>query len=138
MHYRFTRRDDHLHAELIERESVDETVSFIRALAAEALKARCTRVLVCVRRSRTIFTVEKYSISSWLRQLAAVPEARVALVGDSSEMHAAHQYIELLARQQNANVRAFRDEARAREWMSIPGEAVEKAPAARGAGLRTD
>ena len=138
MHYRFTRQDGYLRAELVGRESVDETVSFIRALAAEALKARCTRVLVCVRRSRTIFTVEKYSISSYLRQLAAVAEARVALVADSSEMHAAHQYIELLARQQNANVRAFRDEAQAREWLSVPGEAVEKAPAARGPGLRAD
>jgi hypothetical protein len=66
-----------------------------------------------------------------------VPEARVALVADSSEMHSAHQYIELLARQQNANVRAFRDEAPAREWLSVPGEAVEKAPAARSPGLRT-
>ena len=95
-------------------------------------------MLVCVRRSRTIFTVEKYRISSYLRQLAAVPEARVALVADSSEMHSAHQYIELLARQQNANVRAFRDEARAREWISVPGEAVEKSPAARRPGLRSD
>jgi hypothetical protein len=138
MHYRFTLRDGYLQAELVGRESVEETVSFIRALAAEALKTRCTRVLLSVRRSRSIFTVEKYQISSYLHQLAAVPEARVALVGDSSEMHAAHQYIEVLARQQNAGVRAFRDEARAREWLSIPGEAVEKPPAARGPGLRSD
>jgi hypothetical protein len=138
MHYRFTLRDDYLHAELVGRETVEETISFMRALAAEALKTRCTRVLLCVRRSRSIFTVEKYRISSYLRQLAAVPEARVALVGDSSEMHAAHQYIEVLARQQNAGVRAFRDEAPARDWLSIPREAVEKSPAARRPGLGAD
>jgi hypothetical protein len=138
MRYRFTLREDCLRAELVGRESVAETVDFIRALVAEAEKARCARVMVSVRRSRPIFTVEKYSISAYLRQLAAVPEARVALVGDSSEVHAAHEYIEVLAKQQNANVRAFRDEARAREWLSIPGEAVEKSPAARGSGLGAD
>ena len=138
MRYRFTLREDWLSAELIGRESIAETVDFIQALAVEAAKARCARVMVQVRRSRPIFTVEKYRISSYLRQLAAVPEARVALVGDSAEVHAAHEYIEVLAKQQNANVRAFRDEAQARQWLLIPGEAVEKSPAARGAGLGAD
>ena len=138
MRYRFTLRDYCLRAELIERESIAETVDFIRALVAEAEKARCSRVIVQVRRSRPIFTVEKYRISAYLKLLAAAPGARVALLADSSEVHAAHEYIEVLAKQQNASVRAFRDEAQAREWLSIPGEAVEKSPAARGPGLGAD
>ena len=138
MRYRFTLRADCLSAELIGRESIAETIDFIRALVAEAEKARCPRVMVHVRRSRPIFTVEKYRISAYLKQLAAVPEARIALIADEQGVHAAHQYIEVLARQQNANVRAFRDEAQARLWLSVPGEAVEKPPAARGAGLGAD
>ena len=138
MRYRFTLRDDCLRAEMIGRESVDETIEFIRALAAEAEKRQCARVMVQVRRSRPIFTVEKYRISAYLKQLAAFPQARVALLSDASEVHAAHEYIQVLAKQQNANVRAFRDEAEALAWLSVPGEAVEKSPAARGPGLGAD
>jgi hypothetical protein len=138
MRYRFTRREDCLRAELIGRESVAETIDFIRALVAEAEREHCLRVMVCVRRSRPIFTVEKYRISAYLKQLAAAPEAYVALVADEQGVHAAHQYIEVLAKQQNANVRAFSSEAQARAWLSIPREAVEKAPPARGPGLGAD
>ena len=42
---------------------------------------------------------------------------RVALLADAEELRAAHEYIEVLARQQGANVRAFRDEAQALEWL---------------------
>lgn len=50
-----------------------------------------TRFVVWVRNSRPIFTVE--------------------------QVRASHQYIEVLAAQQGAKVRAFRDEARALSWL---------------------
>ena len=103
--------------ELVGRESVDETQEFIRAVAAEAQKTRCPRILVWVRRSRPIFKVEQYRISEYFKQLAANREVRVALLADSEELLAAHEYIEVLARQQGANVRAFRDEPLAFEWL---------------------
>src|SRR5438552_13412550 len=117
MRYKFTMIHDCLRAELVGRESVDETQEFIRAVAAEAQKTRCPRILVWVRRSRPIFKVEQYRISEHFRQLAGNPELRVALLADAEELRAAHEYIEVLARQQAANVRAFREEAPALEWL---------------------
>ena len=44
---------------------------------------------------------------------------RVALLADADEVRASHQYIEVLAAQQGANVRAFRDESRALNWLRV-------------------
>jgi hypothetical protein len=120
MRYEFSMVQDCLRAELIGRESVDETQEFIRAVAEEATKQRCPRILVYVRRSRPIFKVEQYRISEHFRQLVANPKVRVALLSDSEELRAAHEYIEVLARQQGANVRAFREEPPALEWLKAP------------------
>jgi hypothetical protein len=117
MQYKFTLLQDCLRAEVIGRESVAETQEFIRAAMAEAAKQRCSRMLVWVRSSRPIFKVEQYRISEHFKQIAANPEVRVALLADAEELRAAHEYIEVLARQAGANVRAFRDEPSALEWL---------------------
>jgi hypothetical protein len=117
MQYKFTLLQDCLRAELIGRESVAETQQFIRAAMEEAAKQRCPRMLVRVRRSRPIFKVEQYRLSEHFKQIAANPQVRVALLADSEELRAAHEYIEVLARQQGANVRAFRDEPSALDWL---------------------
>ena len=49
--------------------------------------------------------------------VGGVGEYRIALVGDSSELHASHDYMELTARQRGLEVRAFREEAKALEWL---------------------
>ena len=120
MHYHFSVVDDCLRAELAERESVAETQAFLRAAAEEAQKLRLPRILILVKRSRPIFKVAQYRISEHLKQVAANREVRVALVADSDELRAAHEYIELLARQHGANVRAFREEREALAWLRTP------------------
>jgi hypothetical protein len=55
-------------------------------------------------------------ISDPVKQLAA-RKLRVALLADSEEVRASQQYIEVLAAQQGARLRAFRDEARALAWL---------------------
>ena len=120
MRYKFSMVQDCLRAELVGRESVDETQEFIRAAGEEARKVRCPRILVWERRSRPIFKIEQYRISEYFKQLAANREVRVALLADSEEVHAAHEYIEVLARQQGAKVRAFREEPPALEWLKAP------------------
>jgi hypothetical protein len=125
-----------LRAELVGRETLEETRDFIKALAAKALETGCTRVLISVRDSRTIFQVEKYGISEYFRELAARPQYRVALVADTSEMRVAHDYIQMLAQQQKANVRAFRDEAAALDWL-VPGKPVEQPEPAGSSRLGT-
>ena len=117
MQYHFSIVEDCLKAELVGRESVAETKEFLQAAAAEAQKARCFRSLLSVRRSRPIFKVEQYRVSEYFKQLATNRDVRVALVGDTPELRAAHEYIVVLARPSGAHVRAFRDEAQALEWL---------------------
>jgi predicted HD phosphohydrolase len=117
MHYKIELAQDHLRAELFDRKAAEETQQFIRALAAKALETGCPRVLIYVRHSRPIFKLQPYGIPAYFRQLAANPAHRVALLSDSDEMRSSQQYIEMLGREQGARVRAFRDEAAAREWL---------------------
>lgn len=117
MHYTFEQAQDYLRADLFGRQTVEETLQFIDALAAEARKCAATRILIWVRNSRPIFKVEQYKISDQFKQLATNKALRVALLADSDEVRASHQYIEVLATQQRAQVRAFRDEARALAWL---------------------
>jgi hypothetical protein len=119
MHYTIVQGNGHLRAELYGRETASETQDFIRAVTEEALKNGNTMVLVSVRHSRPIFKVDQYRIAEQFRRLAANPKYRIALLADSDEVRASHEYIEVLARQQAANVRAFRDEASALDWLSV-------------------
>jgi tyrosine-protein phosphatase YwqE len=122
MHYTFEHAQGYLRADLFGRQTVEETLQFVDALAAEARKAGATRIVICVRNSRPIFKVEQYKISDHFRQLAAQKDLRVALLADSDEVRASHQYIEVLATQQGAHVRAFRDEARALAWLRVQSQ----------------
>ena len=106
MQYTFQFAQDHLRAELYGRDTVEETARFIDALTTEARKHGTSRILIWVRNSRPIF-----------KRLAEVKGARVALLADSDEVRASHQYIEVLAAQEGAQVRAFRDEAAALRWL---------------------
>lgn len=117
MRYQFSIVQDCLRAEMIGRDTVEETQEFIAAVADEARRANSPRIAIVVRRSRPIFRVEQYRISEQFRVLAANPAVRVALLADTDELRAAHGYIEVLAAQHGANVRAFRDEPAAIEWL---------------------
>jgi hypothetical protein len=121
MHYTFEFAQDHLRADLFGRQTVDETLRFIQALAAEAREHAARRILIWVRNSRPIFKVDQYKVSDLFKQLAANKDVRVALLADSDEVRASHQYIEVLAGQQGARVRAFRDESRALNWLRADG-----------------
>ena len=117
MRYQFSMVEDCLRAEMVGRDTVEETQDFIAAVADEARSRGAPRILIFVRRSRPIFRVEQYRISEQFRVLAANPAARVALLADTDELRAAHGYIEVLAGQNGAKVRAFRDEPAAIEWL---------------------
>ncbi len=120
MHFSFENSPECLRATLFGRNTVEETLQFIEALAAEARKHAASRFLIWVRNSRPIFKVEQYKVSELFRQLAANKGVRVALLADSDEVRASHQYIEVLAGQQGAQVRAFREERRALAWLGSP------------------
>jgi hypothetical protein len=103
-----------LRAELFHRQTADEMHEFIKALNAEIRRSGCNLTLIYVRHSRPLFKAEQYA---GLTRLAGNGDIRVALVGDCEELRASHHYIELLTRQQGANVRGFNDELSALEWL---------------------
>jgi hypothetical protein len=122
MHFTFKQAQGYLRADLFGRQTVEQTLEFAHALSAEARKLAADRILIWVRTSRPIFKLERYNISEKLRQLANNRQLRVALLADSDEVRASHQYIEVLASQQGAKVRAFRDEARALDWLAAQSQ----------------
>ena len=114
--HRIVEDADCLRAELFGRQTAAETREFLNVLADYATKRGQTRLLICVRCSKPVFTVEKYGIVEFF-DLVSRYSARIALLGDSEEIRIAHQYIEALARQRGVNVRAFRDEPTALRWL---------------------
>lgn len=115
MHFTFEFAQGYLRAELFSRQTAGETDEFVEALVAEARKASARRILVWVRNSRAIFRDQ-------LSPLASQNGVRVALLADSDEVRASLQYIEMLAGQRGANVRAFRDERRALDWIAAQSQ----------------
>jgi hypothetical protein len=116
MRFSIHRRPGYLLAEIVQRETGEEMREFLVAVSAACKEHGVPQILMRVVRSRPVFKAEEYGLSSYVHQLAT-PSCQVALVGDSPELHAAHEYIEVVARQQKLNVRAFADEASAVRWL---------------------
>lgn len=116
MRFSVDLRQGYLRAELVGRETADDMREFLHAVQAACGQHACPKILIAVRSSRAIFKPEDYGLSSYVPDLVS-PDCQVALLGDSLELHAAHEYIEVVARQQHINARAFRDEASALRWL---------------------
>lgn len=116
MRFSIEPRGDHLLASLQGRETGAEMREFLIAVHAACREHKCPKILMSIRASRPVFKPEDYGIATYVNDLVT-PRCQVALVGDTRELHAAHEYIEVCARQQSMNVRAFRDEAGALRWL---------------------
>jgi hypothetical protein len=69
-----------------------------------------------VRTSKPLFHVERGGLIEHLRQIARAPQHRIALLADTPDLQASHEYLELIARQHGVRVRSFRGEAEALAW----------------------
>lgn len=123
MLYKITIEPGHLKAELFNRETMGQTKEFLRLVADAAMRHRRSRVLISVRSSNPVFTVERSGFLAYFRKLSADPSHKIALLGDSEELGISHQYIELIARQQGVKVQSFRDEAAALRWFQSEEQA---------------
>ncbi len=117
MIYRISAELDILKAELYDRRTAEETQQFLGLVADSAGRHRLAKILIVVRSSNPIFTLERASFFGKFRALAADPSHRVALVGDSQELALSHQYIEVLGGQLRINVRSFPNEPAALRWL---------------------
>ena len=112
-------RGDHLYAELYGRETAADMRTFLEAIKQACRANSQPRILICVRDSRPVFKAEDYGLSTYANALVT-PQCRIALLGDSSEHQHAHEYVELVARQQGVNAKAFKGEAEALIWLRKP------------------
>lgn len=138
MKYRIEPRGGVLHAELQGRETAGDMRDFLHAVKAACQQHACPRILLSIRASRPVFKLEDYGLAGETRGEGEArgyvsdlvsPACRIALVGDTSELQFAHEYIEVVARQQQVNVRSFREPASAVRWLQ-EAEDIDLAAAA--------
>lgn len=115
MAYKITVEADFVRAELAHRETVEETRDFLRALLRYS--ESYPSLLIQVRTSKPVFHVERHGLVEYFGRIARTPQHRIALIAESADLQASHEYLELLARQRGVNVRSFRDEAGALAWL---------------------
>ena len=125
--HRITIETHYLRADLFNRKTVEETREFFDLVAASAREHRRSRILICVRSSSPVFTVERSGFFSHFRNVSADPSHKIALVADTEELGYSHQYIEQLGQRQGINVRNFRNERSALAWLKT-GTATPGAP----------
>lgn len=116
MRFSIEPRDGYLEAEICERDTGEEMREFLLAVHAACRRHGQPKILVSVRRSRAMFKPEDYGLNTYASSLAT-PACQVAVLGDTPEVSAANEYIEMAARAQGLNVRAFRDERSALQWL---------------------
>lgn len=132
MKYTIADKEHYLRADLLERQSAEETEVFLVAIAVARRQHERKAILICVHTTRAVFRVEKYHASRFLEALAALPEVSVALVSRHFEVRLVHQYIESLAQPKGARLRSFGDEASAIRWLTQPAaSSAGSAPPAR-------
>src|SRR5437667_7728839 len=113
MGYRITLDRGVLRAELFGRETVEQTKAFFQAVVSASRETGCPCVLISVRSSKPIFQLERHGLIDYFRELSVTSSRRVALLGDTRDLRLSHDYIELIARQHELNVRRFPDETTA-------------------------
>lgn len=124
MQLKIVRETGCLRAEVRGRETPEDMRAAMAAILAECRRSGVSLVLVSTRASRPLFKVQEFGLSEFLDELTG--GCKVALVGDTSELRAADEYIATTAQQRRVNVRAFTSEALARRWLQGAAEATER------------
>jgi len=117
--HRVTVEPGYIRAELFNRQTLEETQSFLDATVAAATEHACAHLLICISNSKPLFAVERYGFSRYL-DIALKAGFKIALVGSSRELRIAHQYYATLAQLRGVNLSAFPDEADAITWLTLP------------------
>jgi SpoIIAA-like len=118
--YTIENKNGHLHAVVHGRDTAEQMREFLLAVHAACRAHRTPKILIVVRQSRAVFKPEEYGLSgngTGYADRLVTRHCQIALVGDTHEVNAANEYIEMVARLQGVNVRAFRDERAALRWL---------------------
>lgn len=113
--YSVTLEQDVLRADLARGATVREMRALLEAVARSSV--RCHRILIRAQPARPIFHVEREGLVPYFQRMARQPEHRIALLAETDDIQASHEYLEVIARQRGANVRSFRSELDALKWL---------------------
>ena len=119
MRYTIEKLSGYLKAEMVERDTAEETAQFVDAIV-EALRAEGApgRLLISIRHSRPVFKVEQWKLSAALDKVMKIPGLQVAFISDSRELQMSQQYIALLGQQRGLQFQAFDAEQAAIAWLA--------------------
>jgi len=115
MPYEITVEQDLVRAELVALETVEETKEFLRAAAYYS--SVYSAFLFRVRASKPMFRIEQHGLIEYFGKVACSPLHKIALLADTTDLQASHEYLELIARQHALNVRSFRNSREALLWL---------------------
>jgi hypothetical protein len=107
----------YLKAEMVERDTAQETSEFVSAIVDALRSHRIFKVLISIRSSRPVFKVEEWNLSGALEQVMGMPGLKVAFIADTKEISMSQEYIALLAQQRGLAFRAFSGEKAAVAWL---------------------
>jgi hypothetical protein len=118
MRYKIERQPGYLKAEMVERDTAEETAAFVEAIV-EALRAgHADRLLISIRSSRPVFKVEEWKLSAALDKVMSIAGLKVAFIADVREVQMSQEYIALLGRQRGLEFQSFDSEAAALAWLT--------------------
>ncbi|HZF23348.1 MAG TPA: hypothetical protein VE030_07775 [Burkholderiales bacterium] len=103
---------------MFDRETMEETTAFLDVVTRESGIHGRSNILIYVHSSAPIFHVEYHGFIDCFKEIAKKPGHQIALLADSKDLYISHEYLELRARQYGLNVRNFRNEAAALEWLA--------------------
>lgn len=115
MAYEITVNEDFVRAEFVGGETVEETKEFLRAVARYS--AANSSFLIRIRTAKAVFRLEELGLIEYFGEVARSASHKIALLADTSDLQAAHEYLELIARQHGLNVRSFRAAPQAVRWL---------------------
>ena len=119
MHYTIRELPGYLKAEMLERDTAEETAQFVEAIVVALLEEGAPRrLLISLRSSRPVFKVEAWKLSAALDKVMSIEGLRVAFIADTRELQMSQEYIALLAQQRGLQFRAFDAEPAAVAWLT--------------------
>ena len=82
MRYKIEQQPGYLKAEMVERDTAEETAAFVEAIVEALRAAAADRLLVSIRSSRPVFKVEEWKLSAALDKVMSIPGLKVAFIAD--------------------------------------------------------
>lgn len=100
----------YIKAEMVERDSAEETSQFVEAIIKALGEHGLRKLLISIRSSRPVFKVSEWNLSGALDKVMGMSGLKVAFISDTKELAMSQQYIELLAKQRGLAFRTFGSE----------------------------